>query len=170
MNQTTRYGAAGAILSGSRSGESNTRGSSIHRAIVFLGALLDLVDGVHAESPGGLCKFPAGARALRALITLFDRGLGSLVNWKAGRLVSAALEANVRRADNRRHPADLASRESSFAICLTYSSVNCAFASAIVCLGGKLAFWLIVITPFILINNVLFSLRLGLLLGGPQRS
>jgi hypothetical protein len=37
-------------------------------------------------------------------------------------------------------------------------------------LGGKLAFWLIVITTFILINNVLFSLRLGLLLGGPQRS
>lgn len=88
----------------------------------------------------------------------------------AGRLVSAALEANVRKADNRRHPADLASRESSFAICLTYSSVNCAFAFTIVFFGGELAFWLIVITPFIWINNVMLSLRLGLLLGGLQRS
>jgi hypothetical protein len=99
----------------------------------------------------GFVRFPAGARA-PDLITLFDRGLKSLVNWKAGRLVSAALEASVRKADNRRHPADLASSESSFAICLTYNSVNCAFASAIVCFGGKLVFWLIVISPFILIN------------------
>jgi hypothetical protein len=83
----------------------------------------------------------------------------------AGRLVSAALEANVRRADNRRHPADLASRESSFAICLTYSSVNCAFAFTIEFFGGELAFWLIVITPFIWINNVMLSLRLGLTIG-----
>jgi hypothetical protein len=83
----------------------------------------------------------------------------------AGRLVSAALEANVRRADNRRHPADLAIRASSFAICLTYSSVNCAFAFTIVFFGGELAFWLIVITPFTWINNVMVSLCLGLTIG-----
>src|ERR1700724_1874964 len=102
----------------------------------------------------GFVRFSAGAR-VPGLIPLFDRGLKSLVNWNAGRLVSAALEANVRKADNRRHPADLASWESSFAICLTYSSVNCAFAfaSAIVCFGGKLAFWLIVISLFIKMTN-----------------
>jgi hypothetical protein len=105
----------------------------------------------------GFVSLPAGARGIRGLTILFDCGLGSLVNRKAGRLVSAALEANMRKADNRRHPADLASLESSFAICLTYSSVNCAFSSAIVCFGGKLAFWLTVISPFILFNNVRLS-------------
>jgi hypothetical protein len=53
----------------------------------------------------------------------------------------------MRRADNRRHPADLASSASSFAICLTYASVDCVFASTFVSFDGKLAFWLVVISP-----------------------
>jgi hypothetical protein len=76
-------------------------------------------------------------------------GWGSLVNWETGgvAVISASIEANVSRADNRRHPADLASSASSFAICLTYASVNCVFASTFVSFDGKLAFWLIVIFP-----------------------
>jgi hypothetical protein len=81
-----------------------------------------------------------------------------LVNWKTGGLVSASIESNVRRADNRRHPADLAGSASSFAICLTYASVNCVFASTFASFDGKLAFWLIVISPlFLLVGDAFIA-------------
>ena len=93
------------------------------------------------------------ARSSGCLIALFDRGLGSCQLEKTGGLVSAApIEANVRRADNRRHPADFSEASGEFiAICLTCASVNCVFASTFVSFDGKLAFWLIVISPFFLL-------------------
>ncbi len=86
----------------------------------------------------------------------------------AGGLVSASIEANVRRADNRRHPTDLASPASSFAICLTYASVNCVFASTFVSFAlrfGILNLLQIVINndhPMIIQREIVILYPLGL--------